>query len=88
MTMKQNLKILSIVLMLALIRGMTAAFASAAGEVAEEAPQQEEVVVNDAEISMELEAKMIAPQTFDFGLVAASAAVVSLAGFALARKKR
>ncbi|MBQ2546146.1 MAG: discoidin domain-containing protein, partial [Clostridia bacterium] len=43
-------------------------------------------VVEDVEISEELETKEEAPQTFDFGIIAAAAAVISLAGFAIAKK--
>ena len=39
-----------------------------------------------ADVSEELATKEEAPQTFDFGIVAAVAAVVSLAGFAIAKK--
>ena len=39
-----------------------------------------------ADVSEELNTKEEAPQTFDFGVVAAVAAVVSLAGFAIAKK--
>ena len=41
----------------------------------------------DAAVSEELAEKEEAPQTFDFGVAAAIAAVVSLAGFAVAKKK-
>jgi hypothetical protein len=34
-----------------------------------------------------LDDKAEAPQTFDFGIIAAVAAVVSLAGFAVSKKK-
>ncbi|MBR4205219.1 MAG: hypothetical protein IKQ92_07055, partial [Clostridia bacterium] len=37
--------------------------------------------------SEELETKAEAPQTFDFGVIAAIASVISLAGFAVAKKK-
>ena len=41
----------------------------------------------DTTVSEELEGKAEAPQTFDFGVLAAVAAVLSLAGFAVAKKK-
>ena len=75
-------KILSIVLMLALLIGAAVLPAAATEEPAE----QEQVEVNAA-ISEELEAKMNAPQTFDFSIVAAVGAVISIAGFALAKKR-
>ena len=43
-------------------------------------------IVEDVEISEELEAKEEAPQTFDFGIVAAVAAILSLGGFVIAKK--
>lgn len=81
-TMSRIQKILSIVLMLAILIGTTALPAAATDEPAE----QEQVEVNAA-ISEELEAKMNAPQTFDFSVVAAVCAVISIAGFALAKKR-
>ena len=47
---------------------------------AEEAP-------TSSPVDEELEAKAEAPNTFDFGVIAAVAAVISLAGFAAAKKK-
>ena len=94
--MKRIRIILSIMLMLALTIGAAvipaaAADAPSAGQGAEEPAseepvEQEQVEVNAA-VSEELEAKMNAPQTFDFSIVAAVIAAVSLAGFAFAKKK-
>ncbi|MCR5681593.1 MAG: hypothetical protein K6G29_04000 [Clostridiales bacterium] len=80
--MRRIQKILSIVLMLALLIGAAVLPAAATEEPAE----QEQVEVNAA-ISEELEAKMNAPQTFDFSIVAAVGTVISIAGFALAKKR-
>ena len=40
-----------------------------------------------ADVTEELTTKEEAPQTFDFGIAAAVAAVISLAGFAISKKK-
>ena len=61
------------------------------GDVAEvefygtDAPAEE--VPTSSPVDEELEAKAEAPNTFDFGVIAAVAAVISLAGFAAAKKK-
>ena len=51
---------------------------------AEEAAPVEETVEAPAEETVE--APVVAPQTFDMGIIAAAAAVVSLAGYAVAKK--
>ena len=81
--MRRIRTILSVILALVIAVGAAAVPVLAAGEAAE----QEQVEVSAA-VTEELESKMFAPQTFDFGLVAAAAAVVSLAGFAISGKKR
>ena len=85
--MKTFVKILSILLMLAMLLGAAAVPAAAAGESAADAPAEQEQVEVNAAVSEELEAKMNAPQTFDFSTAAAVIAAVSLAGFAFAKKR-
>ena len=49
-----------------------------------------EIVVSgegDASVDQTLDQKAEAPNTFDFGILAAVASVISLGGFALTRKK-
>ena len=53
---------------------------------AEEAPA-EEAPAAEAPVDQTLDQKAEAPNTFDFGILAAAASVVSLGGFALTRKK-
>ncbi|MBQ3707075.1 MAG: hypothetical protein II889_04105 [Clostridia bacterium] len=79
--MRRVIQAFSVVLALAIVLG-AAIPAWAADEVA----GQEQVEVSAA-VSEELDGMMFAPQTFDFGLVAAAAAVVSLAGFAISGKR-
>ena len=81
--MRRIRTILSVILALVIAVGAAAVPVLAAGEAAE----QEQVEVSAA-VTEELESKMFAPQTFDFDLVSAAAAVVSLAGFAISGKKR
>ena len=57
-------------------------------EPAPEEPEPEKVEVVDTAVSEQLEAKANAPQTFDFGVAAAVAAVLSLAGFAVTKKRK
>ncbi len=53
----------------------------------EEAPAEEEIVEAPAEETVEAPAEVTAPQTFDMGVIAAVAALVSAAGYALTKKR-
>lgn len=51
-------------------------------------PASGEEAPTSSQLDEELEAKAEAPNTFDFGVVAAVAAVISLGGFAVSRKHK
>ena len=63
------------------------AAAPAEPEPPAETPAEPEAPV-ESPVDEEPETKAEAPNTFDFGVIAAAAAVISLGGFALTRKKR
>ena len=68
---------------------LTESFAVAADEPEPEAAAEEPEPIEpaDAAVDETLDAKAESPNTFDFGILAAAAAVISLGGFALTNKK-